>query len=134
MKIETAIRHANEVARRVREVNGLLATPLCRHEAVRIRRIWVFGSTVKGSNTPNDLDLLIDIEEAGRIFTAKQTKIDKQYFRRYSMRRAPCTINEALKWLTKGMKMVSRHTLRNEAADIDVKVLIYPRNDLSKFI
>lgn len=69
LKLATALRYANEISRRVREVNGLLATPLCGHEAVRISRVWVFGSTIKGSLAPNDLDLLIDLHEVGRRFT-----------------------------------------------------------------
>lgn len=130
MKLKTALAHAHEIARRVHAVNGLLATPLCEHEAARIRRIWVFGSTVKGSQNPNDLDILIDVQPVGRRYTAKQSTYDRAYRRRYGIRRAPSTENAALIWLTKGMKMVSRHTLASEAADFDVKVLIYPRNDL----
>jgi hypothetical protein len=131
MKLATALRYANEVARRVQSVNGLLATPLCSHEAVRIKRIWVFGSTVKGSQAPNDLDLLIDLEEVGRRYSFRRARVDRQYFRRYGCRRSPPARADALKWLTKGMKMVSRHCLDSECADIDKKVLIYPRNDLA---
>lgn len=38
MKRATALRYAREIARRLHEVNGLLATPVCKHEAVRVRR------------------------------------------------------------------------------------------------
>lgn len=131
MKLTTALRYADEVARRVRAVSGLLATPLCGHEAVRIKRIWVFGSTVKGSQAPNDLDLLIDLVEVGRRYSYRQTRVDKTYFRRHGARIAPRSRDAALIWLTRGMRMVSRHCLDDECADIDTKVLIYPRNDLS---
>src|ERR1700693_5057438 len=104
MKLKTALRYAHEIARRVHAVYGLLATPLCGNEAVRIRRIWVFGSTVKGSQTPNDLDILIDMEEVGRHYNAKQTRVDKAYLRSYGMRFPPRSKYAALKWLTKGMK------------------------------
>ena len=36
MKRATALRYAREIARRLHEVNGLLATPVCKHEAVRV--------------------------------------------------------------------------------------------------
>jgi predicted nucleotidyltransferase len=134
MKIERAVRYAMEVASRVHSVNGILSTPLCNREAVRIKRIWVFGSTVKGSKTPNDLDLLIDINECGRRRKWRQGKLDKEYLRRYGMRRAINAEKDPLKWLAKGMQKVSRHTIWDEAAEIDFKVLLYPRNDFMKLM
>ncbi len=130
MKRKDAFRYAFEVARRVHSVNGILATPLCGREAVRFKRIWVFGSTMKGAQEPNDLDLLIDLEPCGRWRSWRQGKLDKEYLRRYGMWQAVSAEKEALKWLTKGMRKVSRHTLPDEAAVIDIKVLLYPRNDL----
>lgn len=131
MKRATALRYANEVARRVHSVNGLLATPHCSREAARISRIWVFGSTVKGSERPNDLDLLIEINGVGLFRGVKNgAKLDKTCFRSYGIRSGLDATDYALKWLTKGMKMVSRHTTNNEGAKLDVKVLLYPRNDL----
>lgn len=131
MKIATALRYANEIHRRVSAINGILATPICDSDAVKIKRIWVFGSIIKGSLNPNDLDILIEMDsQAGRRMTWKQTKIDKQYRRRYGISIPPSAKTYALIWLTKGMKMVSRHCLPDEAIVIDRKVLIYPRNDL----
>ena len=127
MKLATAKKYAREVARRLHAVNGLLATPLCNREAARISRVWVFGSTVKGSQDPNDLDLLIEIRPVGRIFRAKQARTDRALLRRIGVRLAPCSVEYGLKWLTKGMKMVSRHRTDVETAELDVKVLIYPR-------
>lgn len=132
MKRSTAINYARVVARRVHAVNGLLGTPLCDSEAARIRRIWVFGSTVKGSENPNDLDLLIEVDRAGRYRSARQARVDKRYLHAHGMRFAPCSIEYTLKWLTRGMKMVSRHTTHNEGAKLDVKVLIYPRWDMAE--
>jgi len=132
MKLQTALRYANSVAARVRSVNGLLATPLSDSEAVRISRIWVFGSTVKGSKAPNDLDLLIEMKAAGRRRKWRQTTTDRRYYQLYGVRRAPNCRNQALIWLTKGMRKVSRHLLDTEEVEIDVKVMIYPCNDLNK--
>lgn len=127
MKRERAIRYAREVARRVHAINGLLATPLCLFEAVRIRRIWVFGSTAKGSESPNDLDLLIDLDPCGRRITWRQGRMDKEYYRRYGIKVPQSSEVDALKWLTKGMRQVSRHTTKSEQIEIDVKLEIYPR-------
>jgi predicted nucleotidyltransferase len=131
MRRELALQYAIEVARRVHHINGLLATPLCNYEAVRIKRIWVFGSVAKGSETPNDLDLLIEAEYCGRRRNWRQGKINKQYLRSYGYKDAIDARHEAMKWLTKGMRKVSRHLKDAEAVPIDVKVLLYPRNDLT---
>lgn len=134
MKIETAIKYANDIAARIQSVNGLLATPLCGNEAVRIRRVWIFGSTVKGSANPNDLDVLIDMSVAGRHFTRRTMPVDKQYLRTYGMKITYCSEWYALKWLTKGMRNVSRHRLSDDQAELDVKVLLYPRNDFNDWV
>lgn len=126
MKIETAVKYAKEVARRVHEVNGKVLTPTASREWVIISRIWVFGSTVKGSLNPNDLDLLIDMKPFGEYFRPPERPFDKEYRRRYGMYTCQDPIERALIWLTKGMRQVSRHRTYTEAVVIDVKKLIYP--------
>ena len=129
VKLETAQRYAREIHERVTGVNGLLGTPGCGREAVRIRRIWVFGSTVKGSQAPNDLDILIDLEACGRLFAGSrnQARLDKKALSNYGIRRAVSSRDTCLQWLTAGMKKVSRHCADTEEVEIDVKVEIYPR-------
>lgn len=130
MKRATAVKYAHEIARRLRSVSGLLATPNCEFEAVRIARVWVFGSTVKGSLTPNDLDILIDIKAVGRRTRwVLGRKLDREYSRRYGFDQMPNSERYALLWLTRGMRKVSRHTTDVEKVEIDVKRLIYPRFD-----
>ena len=143
MKRSTALRYTGEIAERLKAINGLLATPGCQSEAVRIRRVWVFGSTVKGKDEPNDLDILIDVCAVGRHRVPAKTRrkpcfadslrdglVDREYRRRHGMSFCPDSVDYALKWLTKGMKKVSRHTLFNEgAAPFKEQVLIYPRWD-----
>lgn len=126
MKLETAKRYAKEVARRVAEVNGMVATPRGEREFVKINRIWVFGSTIKGSQSPNDLDLLIELEATGNWQNWEDVGFDPNYLRRYGVYCTRSSHNEALMWLTKGMKNVSRHCTDNEQVEIDVKVMIYP--------
>lgn len=135
MKRTTALRYADEIAARVRSVNGLLATPLANREAVRISRVWVFGSTVKGSQAPNDLDLLIESKEVGRVRTWKQGKLDRRFLHMFRTRRAISARDEAYKWLTKGMKKVSRHCSDAEKGiDLRPLVMLYPRNDLPSYL
>lgn len=129
MKRKTALKYAREIARRVHEINGLLATPLCQYEAMRISRMWVFGSTVKGKQNPNDLDLLIEMTECGRSRSAAQTTADKRNLRR-GFRFAPSSRSYALKWLTRGMKLVSRHDSVADGGKVGLQVLIYPRYDI----
>ena len=131
MKRATAIRYSVEVARRLHSINGLLATPICRNEFVKISRVWVFGSTAKGSQNPNDLDLMIEIKECGRHKTWRQSTVDKRYHRSYGIRAAPESRDYALKWLTKGMKLVSRHCTDSDPVVLDVKTMIYPRFELA---
>ena len=66
MKRATALKSLKKIVDRIHAVNGLLATPEASSEAFRIKRAWVFGSTVKGSESPGDLDILIDAESVGR--------------------------------------------------------------------
>lgn len=135
MRKETALRYAAEITARLRGINGLLATPLCQKEAVRIRRVWVFGSTVKGSEAPNDLDLLLDLWPVGRHRNWKQGKLDRRLARAFGIRLAIDGENEALKWLTKGMRKVSRHSFEDERGlDLSPLVMIYPRNDLPAYM
>ena len=131
MKRSTALRYCVELARRVHFVNGILATPGCDFDAVRISRMWIFGSAAKGSSSPNDLDLLIEMKECGRHYNWRQARLDKRYLAAYGCRCPVTSESYALKWLTKGMKLVSRHTTRSECAQLDVKKLIYPRYDMS---
>jgi hypothetical protein len=131
MRRELAIKYAHEVARRVHRLNGIVCTPECSFCAVVIRRVWVFGSVAKGSLTPNDLDLLIDLREVGRGRRwCRGQKFDKRVWRSYGYRIRPDSRHQALVWLTRGMRHVSRHLVGVEQAPIDVKCLIYPRWEL----
>lgn len=130
MKIETANRYAVEIARRVREVNGLIPTPDCQHAFVKINKMWIFGSTVKGSCAPQDLDLLIDLEMDGKSRSWEDVGYDIRYYRSYGIRVAKDSRAAALKWLTKGMRNVSRHCRDEELTVFDVQVEVYPNFEL----
>lgn len=149
MKLKTALKNAFLIADRVKAVNGLIATPLCEFPGMKIRRMWVFGSTVKGSQNPNDLDLLIEMKETakGRGWWENKNlvRLDKRAARRYGFRNPICSTHEVMVWLTKGTQKTSRHVFRDKEdyqcdpetgwiARIDKKVMIYPRNDLKAMV
>ena len=135
MKIDLAERYAQRIAERCKSVNGLLATPLCDFEAVRIHQVWIFGSTVKGSQEPNDLDVMVRYNQVGRRRNWRQGKLDLQARRSWGYSRAICASKEMYKWLSKGMKHVSRHNYEAEKGlDLGVMVMIYPRNDFPAYM
>ena len=129
-----ALEYATEIARRLHQFNGIIGTPNCVHEAVVVRRVWVFGSFAKGSMNPNDLDVLIDCVPAGRRQTWKPgRKIGGYILGSLPVMRT--AENEFLKWLTQGMRQVSRHLYQTEKDGeiiLNPKVLIYPRWELSE--
>jgi hypothetical protein len=86
---------------------------------------------VKGSATPNDLDVLLECMEVGRHFRAGHgAKVDKRRLRRYGIRAAVSTTDEAYRFLSRGMKMVSLHDIECDGELAHPRVMIYPRNDL----
>ena len=95
MRREIALRYVDKIAQRLHSVNGVLATPLCNQEAVRFKRVWVFGSTAKGAESPNDLDLLIEAEGCGRQRSWRQTRYDKDARRRFGYKATTMAIDEA---------------------------------------
>lgn len=141
MKLATALKNANRISDRLKSVGGIVSTPLCDFPGVKITRMWVFGSTVKGSQKPNDLDLLIEIKVIGNYRSwhesravRSRVRLDKRRARRTGFRGAIAAENEALKWLTKGTLNTSRHMYGVERIEIDKKVMIYPRNDLKTMV
>lgn len=126
MKLETAIRYCHEIHRRLVEVKGIIPTPFAQYEGMRVKKVWVFGSTIKGSQTPNDLDILIHWEHHGKRRSWTEVGYNKAYYRAHGLRVPIDSGHEARKWLTKGMKNVSRHDTESEATIFDVKVQIYP--------
>ena len=83
--------------------------------------------------TPNDLDVMIELDcMVGRHKTWRQTAIDKEAYRRHGIRVARDNRDVFLKWLTKGMRGVSRHCRDSDGVVLDVQTLIYPRYDLEQ--
>ncbi len=60
MKRFTAHKHLRTIINRLNACNGEFDTPKCGRLNYHIEKAWVFGSYVKGSNSPNDLDILYD--------------------------------------------------------------------------
>ena len=106
-----------------------MATPSHDYQYVRISRVWVFGSVAKGSQNPNDLDIFIELKVIGRF--NNNGYIDKRLSHQHGYREIKKSTDYALKWLTKGMKNVSRHVVGHDDVfnKLDCKILIYPRMD-----
>lgn len=96
---------------------------------MRVLKIWVFGSTAKGSLNPNDLDLLIRMRADGVRQTWREAGVDPEYLRSCGIKAARDPKREAYMWLTRGMRMVSRHDFDVEMIEIDVKLLLWPKMD-----
>lgn len=152
MKRITAINNVLKIANKLKNINGLIGTPNADQEAYRVKRAYVFGSIVKGSLNPNDIDIAIEGLEVGLCAPCKgygkhinncrgTAKRDKRRLKNYGMNTPISTEIEALLYLKKGMKMVSLHIFHKDLAlesdDYDIKktkVMIYPRNDFIKMI
>lgn len=127
MKIETALRHAAEIARRLESVNGFIPTPRGEHEFYLVKKAWVFGSTIKGNDSPSDLDVLLFAENAGAQQKWEVVGFSPRYLRSYGIYQTRSTSGEGKRWLRKGMKMISIHDTVSERAIFDTKIEIYPR-------
>ena len=65
MNRKTALKKCKTVADRIKAVNGIIGTPHANFQALRISRAWLFGSTAKGKENPNDVDILIESKPGG---------------------------------------------------------------------
>jgi predicted nucleotidyltransferase len=126
VKYETAIGYAHLIAARLRAVNGLIPTPRASFEYLRVRRAWVFGSTVRGKDRPNDLDIMLDVAFCGRQLRRMRFRRNESFIHRTLF----STFEDGARWLRRGMRNVSMHT-NDEWPCLSrrCRVLIYPRND-----
>jgi len=142
MKRATAIRNAQQIAERLRSVTGILMTPDGNRESVRIKKAWVFGSTAKGSDQPNDLDVLLECyaygehrhpnnkgsrNKASRVGIAKT---NKDYLKRYRIIVGHDALFVMQIWLGVGMKMVRFHDFTIDGNLAHPRKMIYPRWEL----
>lgn len=140
MNNKTAVKNLNMVLRRIRAVNGILATPMHEYDAVKIKRVWLFGSFAKGKAEPNDVDLFVELVRFRSDFVPPCTRIgkingryllDKDYYRRHGIIRPKQVYDTLIKWLRKDLRKVSVHIVGDDEifSQLDTKILIYPRND-----
>ena len=146
MKAKTAINNAMKIAERIKLLNGLIGTPGTGFECFRIKRAWVIGSTIKGKENPNDLDIILDAEECGRRFNTVKlyrkcskwphyygAKLHKEYLRRYGMYSPVSCEYEAHKYLRGWLKMARIHDWKIDHEAASQRIMIYPRNDLISY-
>ena len=132
MKLQTSIRNALKIAERIKRCNGLIGTPYTSHEALRIKRAWLFGSTAKGKLNPGDTDILLECYVVGR-FNLKNAKLEPKGRRSSGYRYKLNAIDEGRYYLRSGLKMVRFHDLEIDGNLGDIaqtKIMIYPRIDL----
>lgn len=75
MKRETALKNIYKLIQRMKSINGVLSTPLEDVDYIKIKRAWLFGSVLKGSENPNDIDIFIELEgytEENRFFAISE--------------------------------------------------------------
>lgn len=129
MKRERALRYCREIHDQLVLAGGMLHTPNYSHEHVLFKKVWLFGSTAKGSLSPRDVDILYHIELIGPNFRRNtelvmDTRVSKQRFwgGDYPMQ----TSEAAYKWLRRRRPMVSLHSTEYERAIFPDKIQIYP--------
>ena len=155
MKRATAIKTALEIAERVKKCSGVIGTPECEFTAFRIKRMWLFGSTAKGCENPNDVDILIDGSECGlsqfanwkskssmrgyvrdrkkmvtkRFIKFRLGKIDKSYLKSTGVPHAISSRITALRMVRGNSKMVRFHEFDVDGSLAHPRIMLYPRND-----
>lgn len=149
MKLSTSLKNASRIASKVKGLNGIICTPTTTNKAVKIKRMWLFGSTVKGKENPNDTDILIEYvvtpettQRGGhgdnqllgfgkyKLWSVAASK--SCWFNRYYNMGKSAEV-ECLKFLRGGMKKVRFHIWERDGQVGDIpetKVMIYPINKL----
>lgn len=143
MKLSTAIKNANIIAERIKRLNGIIETPECDYKVIRIKRAWIFGSTVKGKLNPKDLDVLLEYSFHDKRYSGSMRIPESKEFRRRGLCKKQyksklfmgldfgrSAIQETFKYLKKGMCKISIHDHSIDGNIAGVKIMIYPRNDL----
>lgn len=140
MKRTTAIRHAKEISANLRGLGGIIATPGCEHEAYKVDRLWVFGSTSKGAANPTDLDLLIQGREIGHRGAIRDTHrsyfINGRFRRKLSGGRqyVPRSIDEAFMAIVGRRRMVRIHEIDYDGRIAWSRVMLYPRDETALLV
>ena len=111
MKRETAVATAKEIVAKLRDCRGIVDTPAASRPQVRVRELWLFGSTLKGAERPNDLDLLWDAIVFGEYRRPGEggAELDARRHRSYGLWLAKDPFEEARRTLIGNRKMVRLH-------------------------
>jgi len=143
VKLSTSIRNAITVAERIRALSGVIETPEASRPFVRIKRAWIFGSTAKGKQNPNDTDILLEMHVCGdyqpsnvrRNHKCKRyAKTDRKFLRRRGVNTGLRSEDVALRYLKKSMKKISLHSMELDGEYATDRIMIYPRNDLKNYV
>jgi predicted nucleotidyltransferase len=149
MKRNTALKSLFKVLQRIHNINGVLNTPMDDNVCCKIKKAWLFGSVLKGSDNPNDIDIFIEIAKPNTP-PEKELKSRRKVYRSYQRLHGgfrPCRRSQKWRmgkmhskarscesfiiWVRKHIPKVSIHVVGHDAAfeTLDQKCLIYPRCD-----
>lgn len=81
-----AVKNLYRVLQRVRNINGIFATPHENHEFVKIKSVWLFGSVAKGSEKPNDIDIFVELLDYKPDCSIRQNQVES-HTRKYKLKR-----------------------------------------------
>jgi predicted nucleotidyltransferase len=124
MKRATALRYAREISQQLHQCHGVIDTALHEFNDVIVHRVSVFGSTAKGSEAPNDLDLMVEFSYGEK--NAGARLLDRTAKRNYGYWLSESASDAMVHWFRKGRKMVSVHSPAWDATEPDVMREIYP--------
>lgn len=146
MKRDTAIRHAMSIGEHLRGLGGIISTPGCFHEALKIDRLWVFGSTAKGAANPSDLDLLVQF----RTIRTRELEKDRKpgrtlkrifgggYRFKWDWNRRDYMVMEAyedgLRSIIGGRRMIRFHDHKVDGSLAWPRVMLYPLDESSLLV
>lgn len=127
MKRELAIRKLQRIIDKLYENDGVIETPGCSHPAMKIVNAWLFGSLLKGSENPGDVDILLEAKVIGEYRPWHVLgEYDREYYRRHGVKISRPTEYVYKKYLRQRIPLVSLHDLFNDDKVAHPRALIYP--------
>lgn len=129
MRRIVAINRLKKIISRLNDCNGVIETPDCNYAATRIKSAYIFGSVLKGSQTPNDIDIIVEFESVGNFRSVKEIGIfDNRKYRSYGVMVAKRSCENAIISLRKHIPMVRIHDMKIDGDIAYPRVMIFPSN------